>query len=79
VRAGKDPAAERRAYVDAAVVNDLLDRYLAEHVEKRNRPGTRHEIKRLVDRHIRPQLGKHKVAAVTRRENLCNYEFRQAR
>jgi integrase len=68
VRAGKDPVAERRAYVDAPIVNDLLDRYVAEHVEKRNRPGTRREIKRLVERHVRPQLGKHKVAAVTRQD-----------
>jgi integrase len=68
VRAGQDPVAERRAYIDAPVVNDLLDRYIAEHVEKRNRPRTRAEIKRLVERHIRPQLGRHKVGAVTRQD-----------
>jgi integrase len=68
VRAGKDPVAERRAYIDAPLVNDLLDRYIAEHVEKRNRPRTREEIKRLVARHIRPQLGRHKVVAVTRQD-----------
>jgi integrase len=68
VRAGKDPVAERRVFVDAPIVNDLLDRYIAEHVEKRNRPGTRREIKRLVERHLRAQLGKHKVAAVTRQD-----------
>jgi integrase len=49
-------------------VNDLLDRYIAEHVEKRNRPRTRDEIKRLVECHIRPQLGRHKVGAVTRQD-----------
>ncbi|MGP0093333.1 MAG: tyrosine-type recombinase/integrase [Xanthobacteraceae bacterium] len=68
VRSGKDPVAERRAYIDAPIVNDLLDRYVAEHVEKRNRPRTREEVKRLVERHIRPQLGRHKVAAVTRQD-----------
>ena len=68
VRGGKDPVAERRAYIDAPIVNDLLDRYIAEHVEKRNRPRTREEIKRLVERHIRPQLGRHKVGAVTRQD-----------
>jgi integrase len=68
VRGGADPVAERRAYIDAPTVNDLLDRYIAEHVEKRNRPGTRAEIKRQVERHIRPQLGNHKVAAVTRQD-----------
>jgi integrase len=68
VRDGKDPVAERRAYIDAPIVNDLLDRYIAEHVEKRNRPRTRDEVKRLIERHIRPTLGRHKVAAVTRQD-----------
>src|SRR5262249_31247698 len=68
IRDGKDPLAERRAYIDAPIVGDLLDRYVAEHVEKRNRRRTREEFKRLVERHIRPQLGKHKVAAVTRQD-----------
>jgi hypothetical protein len=68
VRAGKDPVAERRAFIDAPLVNDLLDRYVTEHVEKRNRPSTRAEVKRLVDIHIRPRLGRHKVAAVTRQD-----------
>jgi integrase len=66
VRAGKDPVAERRAQINAPTVSDLLDRYIADHVEKRNRPRTREEVKRLIERHIRPQLGRHKVAAVTR-------------
>jgi hypothetical protein len=44
VRSGKDPVTERRAYIDAPIVNDLLDRYIAEHVEKRNRPTTREEV-----------------------------------
>lgn len=68
VRAGGDPVAERRAFLDAPLVSDLLDRYIAEHVEKRNRPRTREEVKRLVERHIRPALGQHKVAAVTRHD-----------
>jgi integrase len=68
VRGGADPVAERRAYIDAPIVNDLLDRYVAEHVEVRNRPGTRAGIKYLVQRYIRPPLGKHKVAAVTRQD-----------
>jgi hypothetical protein len=36
IRDGKDPLAERRAFIDAPIVGDLLDRYVAEHVEKRN-------------------------------------------
>jgi Arm DNA-binding domain len=59
----RDPVAERRALIKAPTVNDLLDQYLVEHVQKRNRRRTQEEIERLVARHIRPQLGKHKVAA----------------
>lgn len=68
VRDGADPVAARLAYLEAPTVDQLLDRYLAEHVEKRNRPTTRREVRRLVDRHIRPALGKLKVAAVTRQD-----------
>ena len=64
----RDPVAERRALIKAPTMNDLLDQYIAEHVQKRNRPRTQEEIERLVARHIRPQLGKHKVAAVTRQD-----------
>ncbi len=65
---GKDPAGERLAFRDAPTVDELLDRYIAEHVEKRNRPNTRTEVKRIVERYIRPELGQHKVAAVTRQD-----------
>ena len=64
----RDPVAERRALIKAPTMNDLLDQYLTEHVQKRNRPRTQEEIERLVARHIRPQLGKHKAAAVTRQD-----------
>ena len=68
VREGKDPLAERRAYIDAPTVGDLLDRYITEHLERRNRPTTRAEFRRLVECHIRPALGSQKVAAVTRQD-----------
>jgi integrase len=67
-RDGRDPVAEKRAFLEAPTVTELLDRYLAEHVDKRNRPSTAAEVRRLVDRHIRPELGTHKVAAVTTRD-----------
>jgi hypothetical protein len=40
----RDPVAERRALIKAPTINDLLDQYLAEHVQKRNRPRTQEEI-----------------------------------
>ncbi|WP_375764037.1 Arm DNA-binding domain-containing protein [Bradyrhizobium sp. Pha-3] len=37
---GKDPAAERETFRTAPTVSDLLDRYLTEHVKKRNAATT---------------------------------------
>jgi len=62
------PLAERRARIDAPTVGDLLDRYVMNHVEQRNRGTTADEVKRLIERHIRPRLGGHKVASVTRHD-----------
>jgi integrase len=68
VRDGADPVAARIAFLEAPTVDRLLDRYLTEHVERRNRRATRPEIRRLIDRHVRPVLGKLKVEAVTRQD-----------
>ena len=66
VAEGGDPSGERLAFREAPVVGDLLDRYLKEHVQKRNRATMQVEAERLVERHIRPALGRLKVASVTR-------------
>lgn len=68
VRNGRDPAAEKFAFLRAPTVDELLDRYLTEHVEQRNRASTVAEVRRLVDKHIRPRLGTHKAAGVTIRD-----------
>jgi len=65
---GTDPSGEREAFRAAPTVNDLLDRYVAEHLEKRNRPTTIASFKSIVDRDIRPELGHLPVAAVTRQD-----------
>jgi integrase len=65
---GDDPASEREAFRTAPTVNDLLDRYVADHVEQRNRPNTATSFKRIVERDIRPALGQLRVAAVTRQD-----------
>jgi integrase len=41
---------------------------LAEHVVIHNRPSTAKEFARLIDRHVRPELGKQKAHAVTRQD-----------
>lgn len=65
---GKDPAAERETFRSAPIASDLLDRYLAEHIRKRNSATTQAEVERLVSLHIRPTVGRLNVAAVTRND-----------
>ena len=66
VASGKDPASLRAAARVATTVSDLVDRYLAEHAEQKTKPRSAAESKRLVDRFIRPHLGRTKVEHVTR-------------
>jgi len=65
---GGDPSGEREAFRAAPTVSDLLDRFIAEHLERRNRPATRTAYRGIVERNIRPELGYLKVASVTRQD-----------
>jgi integrase len=65
---GSDPSGEREAFRTAPNVNDLLDRYVVEHVERQNRPRTQDGVKEIVKRDLRPSFGHLKVAAVTRQD-----------
>ena len=65
---GRDPSGEREAFRAAPTVNDLLDRYVKEHLEQRCRPRTIESFKGIVERNIRPEIGHLKVAAVTRQD-----------
>jgi hypothetical protein len=67
-RRGKDPAGERREARQAPSVEALADRYLAEHVDIHNKPSTRTEFRRLVEKIIKPQLGSLTAAAVSRED-----------
>jgi integrase len=61
---GGDPVGEREHDRRAPTVADLCDRYLEEHVEAKNKPRTIAENRRLVERIIKPKLGRLKVEAV---------------
>lgn len=63
---GIDPSAERKAALNAPDVDDLLDRFLADHVKPKRRARTYKEYARLIERNIRPRLGKLKVRGVRR-------------
>lgn len=61
---GEDPQADRNAERRAPTVNDLVDRYLAEHAAPRKRERSRKEDESLCRQWIRPALGSRKVADV---------------
>jgi Arm domain-containing DNA-binding protein/integrase-like protein len=60
---GGDPLAEIEAERGAPMVDDLIKRFLEEHVS-RKRPHTQYDYRNVIERHIRPALGRMKVAAV---------------
>jgi integrase len=68
VARGGDPAGARRAARQAPNVEALARRYLEEHVAVHNRPSTRKENARLVERIILPALGRRIAAEVTRED-----------
>jgi integrase len=63
---GKDVVAEKRAKDTAPTVNDLADQFVAEYLPTK-RPSTAVGYRRLLSKHIRPALGKMKVADVEER------------
>jgi integrase len=62
---GGDPFGDRNAYRTAPTVSDLLDRFLVEYVVPRRADVTAKEYRRLIEKHLRPALGRKKVAEVT--------------
>jgi integrase len=64
VQQGGDPQGDLAAMRDAPTINELIDRFLAEHVS-RKRPTTAATYKLMLDLHVRPALGAMKVEAVT--------------
>jgi integrase len=60
---GDDPMAERHQQRAAPTVNDLADRFEAEHLPKK-RAGTQEMYERILRLHIRPALGKRLVAEI---------------
>lgn len=66
VAAGADPAGDRDAKRGAPTVNELMDRYLTEHVDRNNKVTTAKSIRQHISGSIRPALGRIKVAEVGR-------------
>jgi integrase len=60
---GGDPLAEIEIERGAATVDDLIARFIDEHVS-RKRPHTQYDYRNIIERHIRPAIGSMKVAEV---------------
>lgn len=63
---GYDPVGEREEARSAPTVAELADRYLAEHAVTKKKASSVAEDRRNIKLHIKPALGRLKVAAVTR-------------
>jgi integrase len=63
---GKDPAADKAMTRATLTVSELADRFMAEHVEQKRKPGTTVFYRHLLDKIIRPELGTAKADTVTR-------------
>lgn len=65
-RDGGDPSGEIQRKRKENSISDLADRYLREHVEVHNKPSSAKEIRRLVEKVIKPGLGRYKITELTR-------------
>ncbi|HEX4825248.1 MAG TPA: tyrosine-type recombinase/integrase [Candidatus Polarisedimenticolaceae bacterium] len=66
VAKGGDPAEVRQSERRALTVKELAERYIRDHAERKKKPNSVRDDKRLLERHIKPRLGNLKVMAVTR-------------
>jgi len=63
VDGGADPVGEHREQMHSPTVNDLCDKFEKEHLP-RKRASTQADYKSMLKVHVRPELGKRKVASV---------------
>lgn len=66
VAKGGDPAKDRDERRSAPNMNELMDRYLADHVLKHNKPKTQNDVRRQIESYVRPALGNVKVNEIDR-------------
>ena len=56
---GNDPQADRVAKRIAATVSEICDRYLEQHAQAKKKPSSVKQDKRMIEKHIRPELVPH--------------------
>ncbi|RJE85462.1 tyrosine-type recombinase/integrase [Paracoccus onubensis] len=65
IATGGDPAGDKLERRRNPTVSELLNEYLANHVERKNKASTVKEVRRLIEKEIRPALGHLKIADAT--------------
>jgi integrase len=65
VREGRDPARERAEQREAATVQHLAERFMAEEIGPTRKPGTVRNYRKLLDKHILPMFGEKRARDVT--------------
>src|SRR4029077_9684975 len=63
---GKDPAADKATERSTPTVAELADRFMAEHIEPKRKPGTTVFYRDILNRIVKPELGTAKADKVTR-------------
>lgn len=66
VGGGADPSGEKQSRRRELTIAAVADRYLAEHVAAHNRLSTAAEVRRIVEKRIKPGLGGVRIGALTR-------------
>jgi integrase len=66
ISGGADPSADRQKKRHENAVAAVADRYVAEHVATHNKPSTAAEVKRIVEKRIKPSLGAIKITELAR-------------
>jgi integrase len=64
VRLGADPSAERQSARDAPTVNDVCDRYLAEHARPHKKSSSTRKDEQNLRLHVRPRWGSRKIQSI---------------
>jgi integrase len=63
---GADPSGARQRKRLEKTIAELADRYVKEHVEAHNKPSTAAEVKRIVEKRIKPGVGRIKITDLSR-------------
>lgn len=66
VQAGRDPSGDRASKRKEVTIGELADRYYREHVLAHNKASTAREVARIIERKIKPQLGRIRITDLTR-------------